>query len=783
MKILPFSETLAHQGDLLADHLLRVAKEADISLGTASESLRMMSVLSGLCHDLGKATFYFQEWRLKNGKKEQLTHHSQLSALIFWWFSQGLECDDQTECFRIRLGGFVSVLRHHGNLKENWFDTLVRVRHGAKDSRILPRQLRSVDLDGMITWLSEQSSAFGIPWKPFSDMPVSPEDILDAIQKPNKIKLKKSMPRNSPDALRDMTAFLAGFGAILGADKIDTALGGERVTRAELLPNMVAEYKQRVFGGAGGEINDIRKNIASEVMTNLTNHSDAHHFTLTAPTGTGKTLTALDAVLALRSRLTEQNKSAGRIIYCLPFTSVIDQNHQVFSEVLKSGGLPDTQDILLKHHHLTDTFYRTARENESDADGAGQLLTESWQSEIVVTTFHQFLHTFFTGRNRNLKRAAQLAGSIVILDEVQAVPLRYWLAIRNLFLAVAESLDTRFILMTATRPLIYEPGKDAVELLNSHEKYFALLSRIHVECHHRDLTGLSEFAEKICSLYEAEPSPTLVIVNRRAAVKKIFEMIKTRFPKIPKHALSTDFTPLDRRKKIKDIRELLDDHLPVIVVSTQMVEAGVDISFPVVHRDLAPLDAVIQSAGRCNRHNGAEKGILHLWCLYDDTQERMEQQWQKVYDRCLIDATTEAVGDREVIAEKEFLELTDFYFKICRSRDIQIPVDEYLSEGNFEKVDRVFHLIEEGPPTISVFVIQNECDESLWERYLSLDDIESPFERQKEFLMFKFPFFERVVQVYGQGAYEYPIICIRPEHGFYNSETGFVALPEEESVV
>ncbi|MGB9497855.1 MAG: hypothetical protein ACKVE3_08320 [Dissulfuribacterales bacterium] len=225
----------------------------------------------------------------------------------------------------------------------------------------------------------------------------------------------------------------------------------------------------------------------------------------------------------------------------------------------------------------------------------------------------------------------------------------------------------------------------------------------------------------------------------------------------------------------------MDKKQPVIVVSTQLVEAGVDISFPVVHRDLAPLDSVIQSSGRCNRHNECGHGVLYLWKLYDEEQGEGAWQWKRIYDSCLIEAMVESLGDESVIPEEKFLELTKRYFAKCWERGAQVRVEEFLKRGDFEKMAEQFHLIEDGPPTISVFVIQNEYDENLWKRYLALDDIESFRERRKEFMKFRFPFFERVIQVYGRIQHDDPVIAVKSKDGHYDLETGFIALPDENS--
>ncbi len=782
MKPLPFSETLARPGVPLQDHLLAVAREASLALATAPPILRLLALVAGLCHDLGKATTYFQQWRLVQGRCDPRTCHARLSAILFLWFSQGLLQNNREYHWHARLWGTVMILRHHGDLRENWLDTLVRLKEGLADDPVITAQLAAMDLDGAVRWLMDRVRILDVPWEPFFRFPVQGEDILAAIRQVNVLRLKMTLANGRMEEdLAGSTKFLAAFGALLAADKVDAALAGGAIARPSLPPNLVASFKRDRFADRPRDtMQRLRDEIAATVRRNLLENRQQHHFTLTAPTGSGKTLTALEAVLALREAMAAETRPAARIIYCLPFTSVIDQNHQVFRDVLAHGDLPDSQDILLKHHHLAETRYRTVSDGEYGVDDdIGQLLTETWQSEIVVTTFHQLLHSFFSGRNSNLKRTARLAGGIVILDEVQAIPLRYWEAVRRLLHSLAENLDTRFILMTATRPLIYRSARDAIELLPQHGRYFASLCRLRLHNRSDHPTGLREFVRLAVHRYRQEPRSTLVVLNRRKTVRQLYALFRESVPDAPVLALSTDLTPLDRRKRIDRIRHLLAAEEPAIVISTQLVEAGVDLSFSVVHRDLAPLDCIIQSCGRCNRHNEGEPGRVYLWNLYDEEKGEAASQWRQVYDAALIEATVEALAGEREIGEDRFLPLTERYFQMCQQRSEQSRVDTLLAKGEFSRLETEFRLIEDGPPTVSMFVIQNDVDRKLWARYLALDEIDTA-DRRREFRRFRFAFFERVIQVRGTVSRDDAVLPLEAAAGSYDPATGFVGLQVNE---
>jgi CRISPR-associated endonuclease/helicase Cas3 len=623
-----------------------------------------------------------------------------------------------------------------------------------------------MDLPGIVQWLSYVTKSFPLSCAEPPDLQPTVDDIFIALKTPNTVRLRKLY-----SDLGDVIGFLAAFGALLSEDKLDTALEGAQLIRCSLSPNLVDQYKDQFFNSSRAKLSQIRETLARAVQQNWLQNLEQHHLTLSAPTGSGKTLAILGAALKVRSAISEEGRAEPRIIYCLPFTSIIDQNHRIFSDVLENGGIKPTQDILLKHHHLTNPVFRTQMGLEYEPDGAGELLTETWQSEIVVTTFYQFLYTFLSAANRNLKRAAQVTEAIVLLDEVQAIPLKYWNSVRQLLKAAAYKLGTRFVLLTATRPLIYRPG-DAVELLPDHESYFRALSRVRLLCHHKEARSISEFIEQLPGLGD-NPEPLLIVVNRRRTVAELFRLLRKAFPRRPVFALSTNLTPQHRRKRIQQIRASLDDGNPCIAITTQLIEAGVDISFPRVHRDLAPLDSIIQAAGRCNRHMELRQGEVHLWQFLDD---KGSPQWRHVYDAALIEATQDVLGTAKTYEEADFLSLTERYFQVCWERADQEPVHEILSQGSFDQLNR-FQLIEDGPPTKSFFIIANSEDQLLWDRYLEVKSLASPAESLKAFAPFRREFFDRVIQVYGQSQEE--IEALKVEEGHYDLDVGFMGDPDQ----
>ncbi len=782
VRIVPFQKAEAHPGGLLTVHLEQAAAQAAESVASAGAWVRMVAVLSALFHDLGKATVYFQ--RLLTDKvKTRLSSHSPAGAALSWWLTERFGLDPKA-----RVAVFTAILQHHGGLggTDGWDRPFRNLRHGLGDEDSdLKRQLVTIDFEGIGRWLPGALDRAGYR-NLAKDLPgearFDSESVVQSVLKPKGVMVLALDEALS--TLRDAVGFVTAFGALITADRIHTATG-EIFPRQSCPADAVSVYKERNFAGAGSPIDLRRKSIADEVMRTWLDHAGGNLFTLTAPTGTGKTLAVLDAALRVRSLLGEGGRPP-RIIYCLPFTSIIDQNYKVFQEVLAASGFSRREDMLLKHHHLTEGLYRTDT-TEYLPDGAGQLLTETWQSEIVVTTFHQLLYSLLSSRNGDLMRAGQLAGSIVLMDEVQAVPLKYWSALRHVFGAASAEIGCRFVLLTATRPLIFRTEDPEVrELLPSHREHFQALSRVRLHCRHHCAVTLDGFVEEVSSMLRSDFRPALIVLNRRRAVPEVFRALRERFPERRAIALSTNLTPWDRRARIRLIRALARKNIPFTVISTQLIEAGVDLSFPVVHRDMAPLDSIIQACGRCNRHGEAAEGEVFLWEIVAEGGDGRPggPLWSRVYDSPLIEVTKEVLGDAPHYEEKDFQDLSLAYFEHCNRRMEQSPVEKCLREGRFSDIGREFRLIEDGPPTVSCFVIRKRADRELWERYERLESDRSLSDsvRKGRFREFRHAFFEHVIQIHAPaGPSRAAVIPIEEGPETYTRESGFVSLPQEAS--
>jgi len=768
MKTYSFSECLAHPpDDFLTGHLTAVALGCRGLWRNSSAWVAHAATLTGLLHDVGKANRWFQErMHGKNCNRSLRSSHAVPSAFIAWHVASSAPLE-RDELNRFRLAVFTAILRHHGNLEISWESEVSlwkqHLRDDGEHAAILRQQLDSMDLPGIETWLRSALEELELP---LTLQQLTTDGIINGIAEARPLRLGGLFI-----SIEHLMEFLGIFGGLLYNDKIHSAAGTMDRNRYQLPDNAASEFA-RSLPFTPGIVGETRREVAALLEQEVLAWAEEHFFTITAPTGSGKTLAAFNAALKLRSLLHEREGRLPAIIYCLPFTSVIEQNHTVYRDVLAAAGVEITSEILLKHHHLSDPVYTTS-DTEFDPDNS-ELFTESWRSEIVITTFHQLLYSLFSGRNRNLKRCAALADAIVILDEVQSIPRKYWDTVRRMFQAAGEALNSRFILMTATQPLLFTSDMSR-ELLPEHERFFAALSRVRLVNRMEPATDLEEFFEIVSAEIEAAPELSrMCIINRKKSTvfDRLFEMFRSRLADRPVFALSTRLTPKDRRRRIEEIRATLEEGRPCFILTTQLVEAGVDLSVDVVDRDLAPLDSIIQSAGRCNRHGGDRHGIVNLWELTDGTQKL----WQRVYDPFLIDATQRVLSGLAAIEERDFLGLGKRYFKEVHDYGEAIAVDTLLTEGKFSEAEEKFKLIEDDGLSQSWFILRDEDDRDVWASYQAVQAIEDKLERKKSFSRIKGDFLERIIQVRSRDRSEI-VMPLEATSSTYDDDLGFMEEP------
>lgn len=449
-------------------------------------------------------------------------------------------------------------------------------------------------------------------------------------------------------------------------------------------------------------------------------------FSLCVPTGGGKTLASMAFAL---KRAVERPDEVRRIIVVIPFLSVIEQNASVLAEAFKALG----PGAVLEHHSgdCGESGRESAGEEQEDASNLAamrrrRLMTENWDAPVIVTTSVRFFDSLFSNRPADLRRVHNIARSVVILDEVQTLPRELLAPLITMMKGLAEQWDTTFVFCTATQPAFeknedsdeddprWEPGSIQPIIPQELEKsLFHDLRRVinPVWPSEENRITWSELAKLL--LVEEQ---VLCIVNTKRQARELYhEMIRQggeEMTDVIIH-LSTLMCPEHRLKLIRTIKQRVDAGLPCIVISTQLVEAGVDLSFPVVFRAMGPLDAIVQAAGRCDREgkltskHGYPYGRLVIYEPIDDaTPYRDATDITRMMTK-MVDLS---------IHERNHMQL---YFNMYYQ---EANLDRNLIEGfrancDYPAVNHRFHMISE--VTTPVLVHYDSQSEDLIERLRS----------------------------------------------------------------
>lgn len=322
-------------------------------------------------------------------------------------------------------------------------------------------------------------------------------------------------------------------------------------------------------------------------------------YTLTVPTGGGKTYASIRYAL----RHAKKHK-LDHIYYILPYTSIIEQNAQVIREVLEKGD--DSFSWVLEHHSNLEPEKQTWRM---------KLSSENWDAPIIFTTMVQFLETLFGGGTRGVRRLHNLSKSIIIFDEIQSLPVKCVHLFCNSLDFLVKHAGSTALLCTATQPLLNGVNPEygtletpaGNELVDNVSGLFEDLKRVEI-CPEIRNGGWSEDEIVDLALNQLEAKGNcLVVVNTKAWAQKLFSLSQSRLNDndVLFH-LSTSLCPAHRKVILGKVNDRLDAGLPVLCISTQLIEAGVDVDFNAVIRFLAGLDSIAQAAGRCNRNGKHE---------------------------------------------------------------------------------------------------------------------------------------------------------------------------------
>lgn len=742
-------EIISRRGDdgneLLADHSEAVQARGVGLVDIESESQQQALEAACRLHDFGKVTTYFQRHiRDKYVEYTQRTYHARLGGLATFFVLDELGIDTVDT-----LAGTIAVLRHHGRIP-NAAEHLFTIAQEEYDGNGYARsQIADIQDDpqsrAVADDLLRRASDDRIDWTSFAEASRDGDlfrRLETLVSDTNQGGLPDMCPDKLPPGLYDRV--FKFWSALTLADKtcasgIESEYLRPDAIALEALEGYIADLRSDAGLSSPPSVSpsidslpvtptdEDTINQTREALRRLTRKqaktfadSGADIGTITLPTGLGKTFTGITAAYTIRDATAHTElgaETSPRVVYALPYTSIIEQTRQVFEESL---GADARSAAFTVHHYLSETLTfpevnRDGDEDESKADPTADseisfdpsLLGESWRSGTVLTTFVQLFDSIAGPTNSAGLKASALTDSVIILDEPQTLPKPWWEAIRRLCHLLVDEYNVRIISMTATQPSLFthvdrlevtsllgddetpplvDAAFDAMErvvyevdtsleaypaddALLTHERAgerlladamrtggsgSSTLAVCNTIASVRELTEATEQAARrsghnVCRLgasvtemsealspgdiTDPDDRPSATTVARRVlddlgvrptegTRTEDFEDVEW-VSKNPDEAslflgcLTSRHRPRDRRVLVSVISALSTTDVPFVFVSTQAIEAGVDVSFSSVFRDIAPLDSIVQAAGRCNRSFewGAKGGRVIVWGL------------------------------------------------------------------------------------------------------------------------------------------------------------------------
>ncbi|HZF62169.1 MAG TPA: CRISPR-associated helicase Cas3' [Desulfovibrio sp.] len=607
----------------LSEHLRNVADLA--SLAAAKVELPLVGHMVGLLHDFGKYSKEFQNYILsaagcitpgEPGYTDPIANkgkinHAFAGGQFLWKHLQGN--DTKKAIARILA---LCILSHHSGLKDC-------TSLGGKDVFILDYMARPEEKTHHEQCVEQCDEALlaEIEDKISNELLLEVRAALVKLRDRVMSKLPASADINDQGDCANSRDFQLGllarflFSCLIDADRTDSAdfedqKGAEircnRVSRPwdALVLRLEEALAQKTPQHA---IDRIRGDISAHCAQRAQDAPGM--FTLTVPTGGGKTLASLRFAL-----LHAQKHQMDRVIYVIPYTSIIDQNADVARKILEQGEAPGS--IVLEHH---SNFMPDENSDAEEVVSRWEKLSENWDAPVVFTTMVQFLESLFGAGTSSARRMHNLARSVIVFDEVQTVPVRCLHMFCNAVDFLTGQCGSTAVLCTATQPRLGNlphPLRGSLDIQLGMEivpdvpDLFTSLKRtvFFDHCH----TVMS--VESVAALAQDEQQKQgscLVVCNTKRTAEKIYALCAKQ-EGVNHYYLSTNLCPAHRMAKLEAMRDDLNNGRPVLCISTQLIECGVDISFRSVIRMAAGLDSILQSAGRCNRHGENEPGRVHV---------------------------------------------------------------------------------------------------------------------------------------------------------------------------
>lgn len=644
------SKEMPNRWHMLKDHIIETARAASVfakSFGSENAGFAL-----GIFHDLGKLSPNFQAYlqACYQGKQVECVPHAVCGASYLWKMLLR-----QNSC---NASLSMGALGHHGGLSA---EHQVATEGGKLDQ-----------------WWSDSQN---------NHLKMRMQEALQTLP----LRTPESLPG---DELRRELRLRMLFSALVDADFLNTekhfdqrrpAMRGVWTRPADLWSIFRADQLRMMWLGRGSSINRIRQQIYFACVK--AGRHPPGVFRLTVPTGGGKTRSGL--AFALSHATANRSHSFRRVIVSLPYTSIIDQNARVYREIFGDH-------FVLEHHSQVEI---PEDDRQDEVYLRQRLAVENWDFPLIVTTTVQLFESLFSNKPGRCRKLHNIARSILILDEVQTLPLDLLAQTTDVLRTLVDEYGVTLVLSSATQPAFDQTqylksfdGLDIQEIVGNYKSHFEKLERVKYQpvCRYNTLINLAE------ELAKPENCQALVILNTRKHALELHEELRQHRVDGLYH-LSTLLCGAHRKRLLREItgRLAIDNPLPVRLISTQVVEAGVDLDFPVVYRAMGPLDRIVQAAGRCNREDKRpEKGRVVIFDFPDNA--------------CPPGAYKMGTEDTKILLSRnmpEQLHNPDFYTEYFQMlfRDVDLDkrgIEPYRRDLDYPRVADKYKMIEDTLPVV-----------------------------------------------------------------------------------
>ena len=720
---------LSHPNKRLVDHIGRIV---------AFDSDKLFQI-SAKFHDLGKVCDKFQQYIKK--EISSCDPHSGVSAIAFL-INRYDEFDLKSKFFI-----FNAIRSHHSLLASKKYLSNMLLDDNSRELRLYQRQLKEIlKKHDVCSYFEIDSDDMDIALEFGFEIEDLCFDMDDYVTQ--KLLYSKLIFADKYEAITSKTFI---------PKKFDYSLASVHIYKKEQLKYDFERIK-----------------IAQTILENYQKNPNSHLYTLTAPTGIGKTLISLELALRIAN---ERGKK--RVIYTIAFTSIIDQTAAIFDRIFP--------DKITKHHHKVD--FKEDDENYYDYDHI-KYLVESWSHSFIVSTFYQLFFAIFSDKNSDNVKFQSLRESVIVLDEVQAIPFELWKVLQPLFDTLAKKLDAVFILMSATMPIVTNTAKELApkkQLFQKKNRYKISYLKLEAENEDDRLQMLSKQILKMARSGDGSSS-ILCVVNTIKNSKKLYHLLSDVLDEKTLYVLNSYMLPKDREATIEALRESNSNRVKgKILISTQVIEAGVDLDFDIGFRELSPLSSIVQTAGRVNREGNRKQAEVFVF----------DTLGFEIYDCVLMNATKqylkETLDHKKSIEEASILAYIENFFKTL---DVRLSdrknILKSIESFDFHKIAQAIREIfkTEFDYTVSIALGIDLKDEEL--KYFEKSQILNKWElknykerRFKGFVSSIVNVKRKDLEMLGiniQKSDIFGLYYIDSLDGVYDSKTGFLIADERENL-